>query len=153
MCVRDHDRTSDWTIEGWTYLTRRATGGYGNNALYARTPGVRLIIRPSGFYVDDDSNRWQDGRRQAFTPTNVNRWVYWALERSGQTLTLYRNGVPIAHSTLISPRASKLDGIVGSQQGLKYFLQGTIDELAVYDTALPPETITQHYNLAGYTDP
>lgn len=114
---------------------------------------MRLIARPAGFYVDDESNGPRNGRMQASTDTNIDRWVYWVLERSHSALTLYRDGVEIAHSTLTAPAASKLDGTLGSQQGTKYFLHGTIDEVAVYKGALSPQTIIHHYKLAGYTTP
>jgi YVTN family beta-propeller protein len=154
VATRSLGSQTHWTIEGWTHLTNRLRPvPFGDNALYAGSTGVRLIVRPSGFYVDDWSNRPRDGVMQASTATNINRWVYWVLERSRSTLTLYRDGVEIAHSTLTAPGASKLDGTLGSQQGTKYFLHGTIDEVAVYKGALTPQTITHHYKLAGYTTP
>jgi hypothetical protein len=143
---------SNWTIEGWTKLTKQASASpYGNNPLYAGSRGVRLIIRPSGFYADDGSNRNIDGKMQGGTPSNVNQWVYWALERNGSTLTLYRDTVEIAHSTLTSGGASNLNGAIGSENGTQYFLHGSVDELAIYEDALAPTTLTQHYNVAGYS--
>jgi len=142
---------TDWTIEGWTKLTTSAsTHPYGDNSLYAGSPGVRLIIRPAGVHVDDGSNRFHNGEIIAATPTNIDRWVYWALVRSGQTLTVYRNAVAVAHSTLTTPGASDLNGSIGADNGRSYFLHGAVDELAIYTTALSAPTITRHYNLAGY---
>jgi hypothetical protein len=140
--------SSTFTVEGWTNLTSAAANNSnGNNTLYGAGGTLRLIVRPTGVYA----GVWVGGteyRLQPNTATNVGGWVYWALVRDGSSLTIYRNGTALASTSTLPTTAGSLTGTIGAQNASDYRLHGAIDEVALYNTALPATTLQQHYGLA-----
>jgi len=139
----------DFTIEGWTCLT---TGSITNNTLYGASGAVRLLARP-GAATAAYAGVWLNGTEYVLQPnspaSNLSTWVYWALTRKGNTLTLYRNGVQIGQRTDLPPTATAtITGSIGAQGGSTYFLTGRIDDLAIYSSALSAAAITSHYTAA-----
>jgi hypothetical protein len=140
--------SSDWTIEGWTDLADSAAE---NNTLFGGFGGPRLLVRPTGFYADDDTDEAADGEMQGSSPANVGTWVYWALVRDGSTLSVYRDGVLLDTSSLGDEGPTPLIGDIGSTSGLSYFMDGDIDEVAIYGAALPIATLLEHYEVGAFT--
>ena len=83
--------------------------------------------------------------------SNTNQWVYWALVRNGNTLTLYRNGVQVGQRTDLP--ASAVANITGTMlvqdTASAYYLKGNVDEVAVYNSALSASRIQAHYSSAN----
>src|SRR6266516_2643409 len=114
---------TNFTIEGWTYLTDatwNSTSNY-NNTLYGSSGHVRMIIRPgaanSNAYALGYFGVTLSGVEYAMQPlltgaSNTNQWVYWALVKNGNTLTLYRNGVQVGQRTDLP--ASTVANITGT---------------------------------------
>lgn len=151
---------TNFTIEGWTYLTDanwNSTNDY-NNTLYGKWGDVRLLIHPGtsnpNAYAVGYFGVWLNGQEYALTPVdsssnNTNQWVYWALVRNASTLTLYRNGVQIAQRTdLPATATANISGNLFTEDTTDYFLKGSIDEVAVYTTALTSSRIQAHYSAA-----
>ncbi len=149
---------TNFTIEGWTYLTNptwNSTGNY-NNALYGSYGKIRMLIRPgasnTSAYALGYFGVWLNGVEYGLQPVlksadNTNQWVYWALVRNGNTLTLYRNGVQVGQRTDLP--VSAVANINGSllAQDTSYFLKGNVDEVAVYNYALSATSIQTHYSV------
>jgi hypothetical protein len=79
--------------------------------------------------------------------------TYVVATYDGSALRLYVNGVPMAETPVTGPldrTSAQLE--IGSYAG-KAIWSGTIDEVAVYDTALPPATIAAHYRLGTDVHP
>src|SRR5205807_1456821 len=111
----------------------------------------RLIVRPKVVYA----GAWVGGSEyhvQAPTPSNVGSWVYWALVRSGSSLTVYRNGSAVASIATLPAGSVGLSGTIGAL-GNSYLLHGNIDELAIYNTALSATQIGNHYGASPFRDP
>jgi hypothetical protein len=145
----------DFTIEGWTYLTNTSVT---NNTLYGNVGTVRLLARPGAFYTPTAAYAgvWLNGTEYVLQPSantanpiesaNWNTWVYWALTRHGNTLTLYRDGLQTGQRTDLPASASAtLAGAIGAQGNGNYPLTGRIDEVAIYTSALSAATIANHY--------
>jgi hypothetical protein len=152
----------DFTIEGWTYLT---TNSVTNNTLYGSIGTVRLVARPGAFFTPTAAYAgvWLNGIEYALQPAantanpteseNWNTWVYWALTRNGNTLTLYRAGLQIGQRTDLPAGApATLAGAIGVQSNANYPLTGRIDEVAIYTSALSAAAIANHYTAGvnGY---
>jgi hypothetical protein len=145
---------TNFTIEGWSYLNSGATANSnGNNALYATSGNVTLLARPGAGNTATMAyaSVWVGGTEYNLQPTstqsNLNVWVHWALTRSGTTLTLYRNGVQVAQRTnLPASTTANISGAIGSWGVGTYILNGRIDEVAVYNTALTAAQVASHYN-------
>ena len=143
---------TDFTIEGWTYLTSTANV---NNTLYGTLGRVRMLARPgspyssTAMYVGISLNGAEYVLQPSTGISNVNTWVQWALTRSGGTMTLFRNGVQIGQRSDLPPSAAAdISGWVGAQGGSNYFLTGLIDEVAIYNRGLAASEISAHYNAA-----
>jgi hypothetical protein len=145
---------TDFTIEGWTYLTN---GSSSNNTLYGTNANVRLMPRPgtSTSPTAAYAGVWLNGTEYYIQPnspaSNVNTWVHWVMTRQGSTLTLYRNASQIGQRTdLPATTAANISGFIGAQGGSAFFLAGSIDDVAVYRSALGPAAITKHYKAGLY---
>jgi hypothetical protein len=75
---------------------------------------------------------------------NTGQWYHVAVTRSGNTYALYIDGVQVAtgtdSNTIPDPNAPLTIG-----KAEAYFLNGLIDEVAIYSRALTAEEILQHY--------
>jgi len=96
---------------------------------------------------------WLNGTEYVLQPTsgqsNLNTWVHWVLTRSGTTLTLYRNGQQIGQRTdLPAAATANLNGWIGAQGGTANYLNGSVDEVAIYNTPLTASDVIGHYNAA-----
>ncbi|MEP7177986.1 MAG: chitobiase/beta-hexosaminidase C-terminal domain-containing protein [Pseudonocardiales bacterium] len=144
---------TDFSITGWTNLGAGAGNNTsGNNALYGTLGNVRLLARP-GTATAAYAGVWLGGTEYALQPTaaqsNLSRWVQWAMTRSAGTLCLYRNGTLIAQRTdLPTTATANISGWIGAQSGNSYFLNGQIDEVSVYSSALSSAAVAGQYNAA-----
>ncbi|HEY8300992.1 MAG TPA: N,N-dimethylformamidase beta subunit family domain-containing protein [Jatrophihabitans sp.] len=147
---------TDFTFEGWSYLTGAAVNNSnGNNALYGTNNQVRILTRPGAPNTGTDvlAGVWLNNTEYTLQPSSaqsdLNTWVHWVLTRGGGTLTLYRNGVQVAQRTDLPASApANLSGWIGSQGGSAYYFNGRIDEVAVYQAALRPSAVVAHYAAA-----
>jgi hypothetical protein len=142
----------DFSVEGWTYLTN---GSVNNNTLYGNLGTVRLLARPgTGTYrTAAYAGVMLNGTEYVLQPTspasNINTWVYWVITRHGGTLTLYRDGVQIAQRTdLPATATANINGYIADQANGNYYLNGRIDDVAVYASALTASTVAGHYQAA-----
>jgi len=148
---------TNFTVEGWTYLTNAAST---NNTLYGSNGTVRLLARPGTPSAPSAAYAgvWLNGTEYTLQPnspaSNVNAWVHWVLTRQGNVLTLYRNGAQIGQRTdLPATATANVSGYIGAQGGSAYFLAGGIDDVAVYNSALSAVSVTNHYKAALYGPP
>jgi hypothetical protein len=145
---------TNFSIEGWTNLSSGASNNSnGNNALYGSAGAVRLLARP-GTVTAAYAGIWLGGVEYALQPTatasNLGNWVQWVLTRAGSTLSLYRDGMLIGQRTdLPATATANLTGSIGAQGGNAYFLNGGIDELSLYSTALTTTDVANHYHAAA----
>jgi hypothetical protein len=151
---------TNFTIEGWTYLTDASWNSTSNfnNTLIGKSGNIRLLIRPGNANASSNSlgyfGVWLGGTEYALQPTtttlsNVNQWVNWALVRNGSILTLYRNGTQVAQRTdLPATTTANITGTLLASGGTDYPLKGNVDEVAIYPTALSATRIQAHYAAA-----
>jgi hypothetical protein len=146
---------TDFSVEGWTKLSAGAVSGTGNNTLYGSSAKVRLLARPGGGSSPTTAYAgvWLGGTEYVLQPnsaqSNLGTWVHWVMTRSAGTLTLYRNGVRIGRRTDLPASASAdISGWIGAQTGNAYFLNGQIDDVAVYRSALSATAVADHYRAA-----
>lgn len=83
---------------------------------------------------------------------NDNKWHHIVATRSGTTLRLFVDGVEYTSGTgTASTGGSGTAAVlhVGEGSGATEYLSGSIDEVAIYQTALTPTRITAHYNAGA----
>jgi hypothetical protein len=139
-------RPSSVTIEGWFNL---AAVGYGR--LFSASGGVYLEVDSSNHLLF--SYKGTDGNQHTVTSSTVlstGTWYYLVgtVDSSGNE-RLYVNGAQ--DSSLTTGLAIQWDNygaaIGAYSDGSGGFLNGTVDEIAVYNTALSATTIQNHYNV------
>ncbi len=81
------------------------------------------------------------------TPVNTDRWTHVAATLSGQTATIYIDGVPNVTGTVGIPTSSWLDETIGASDTPYYFWNGSMDEVRVYNRALSSAEIGELYSL------
>src|SRR5205814_7498841 len=75
----------------------------------------------------------------------VNAWTYLALSYNGSTLTLYRDGIPVATSNAAGALSATTGTLqIGASQEGEYF-KGLIDEVRIYKRALTDTEIQAIY--------
>jgi len=131
----------DFTVEAWVYLCEVISNedaivghGRGTPNLNFHDAHLRLFLGdPLGDFV------------VANTGTLNEEWTHWAITRTGDTTMLYRNGVLDASATgWTGPMV--IDEIGRGDAGE---LRGLIDEVALYDRALPAERLLAHVRAGG----
>jgi hypothetical protein len=82
------------------------------------------------------------------TPSTV-AWTHIVMSRSGSTLKLYVNGTAVATATASGALNTSTGMLAIGRTGavsVDYF-KGSVDEVAVYPTALSATRIAEHYRV------
>ena len=84
-------------------------------------------------------------------PYTLRRWQHVVAVKDGPAMRLYMNGELVGEGQDAKPLAKGLRVLVGrlypdSSRSVRPFI-GQLDELAVYDRALTPQEIAEHYEL------
>lgn len=130
---------SDWTIEWWMYLT---TVPGSTNDLMVFGPGAvadtsfawYLTGAPNWEFYANDGNAFLPSPRSFLV---ANTWQYWAVIRSGRTLTCYLNGTSVTTANLPST-SSVLNGGVSANLrigGTGNSIPGYINDLRITKVA------------------
>ena len=104
-----------------------------------------------GLNENVDFYTWQSGAGQESTSANgsivVNTWYTLGISRSGASVRCYINGVDATSiaGTHIDPATCSDAAEIGSYQGSTQFFKGFIGELLIYNRALTPLEIQNHY--------
>lgn len=145
--------TSAITAEGWFYLT--SLPGAEEGIIVQRDGEFILRVDPSAegkhlsaFVIIGGV---AEPRASWSTVPSLNTWYHAAMTWDGTTLRLWVNGVQVASQTRSGSITSSGDRIaIGSSSfGTAGFFPGTIDEVAVYPTALSAARIAAHYAAAA----
>jgi Concanavalin A-like lectin/glucanases superfamily len=143
-----------FTYEVWA----KPTGGAGTwRGVVTSTYEVSGTNRGVGVWADD-TNMWDvaidygtgTNLVQA-APVRLNEWVHLALTYDGTTLKIYLNG------TLVTSTAKTFSANTSTPLGIgaasydngstwKEYFPGSIDEVAVYNSALTATKVRSHYN-------
>ena len=82
-------------------------------------------------------------------PVTDTNWHYIVATHNGSRVRIYMDGVlkqDVATTLQLTPNTLPLN--IGRANANNYFFNGWLDEVAVYPTALPLQTILAHYNRA-----
>ena len=105
-----------------------------------------VIQKDNGFYFERFVANVQ--RSAATAAPGVGRWVYTVATYDGTHLELFVDGALVVQTADARPQLSKIVPLYigGGPAGAGF--DGTIDELAIYDRALPAERIKAHFDAA-----
>jgi len=149
--------TGNWTVEAWIKTTQSNKGTIfakgGDNAGGIRYTLAIGEISAGNITLTTDDNV---NKRQATGSIlyNDNNWHHIVGLRDGNTLRVYVDGNPDGTQTLpsgydlsgTSQRAAYSGAIADASTGaLEKYFNGAIDEVAIYNRALSPAEVTDHY--------
>jgi hypothetical protein len=147
---------AQFTVEGWG----KVTGGSGTWRLLASSWSYPSPSDHRGYWIGvDDQDRWTvhvgNGSITEVSvdgPTvTLNSWTHLAATYDGTTLAFYVNGTRVGTlaTTTYAVNASPVAFEIGAEyfNGARTsFFIGSIDEVALYNTALSAAQIRTHYN-------
>ena len=126
--------TDDFTIAAWIYPTRVDnsyemiyTQGDGTVPAYFAVKDTKLHVYITGQY------------ETALGFINANEWQHVAVTRTSGVLNLYKNGVeyngnrPTQNGTI----NNNSDGVIGKWYNSSHYFKGKIDQVCIFDYALP----------------
>lgn len=107
---------------------------------------VNNTAMQAGVNKQGSSWTWATGTGAAFT---VGQWEHYTAVYSNKTLTLYKNGLAVASSTAnySSPNSTTQPLWIGRGVGAATtnWLDGSLDDMAIWNRALTPTEVTQVY--------
>jgi hypothetical protein len=131
---------NDFTIDWWEYVTSSSSESRFCSSFTASEWGGLL----GGYngtltYVSTNySKSWDLVNGVTMFSNTLNTWVHWAMVRSGNTLTTYRNGVKFASTSIngaISHSESYKFAIGDYRSGDHSYFIGYIDEFRISNIA------------------
>ncbi|MBV6508723.1 MAG: hypothetical protein JJLCMIEE_01789 [Acidimicrobiales bacterium] len=145
----------DFTVEAWVKTTENRTWRYvfseGNTAGIWAQWGLMLNNGYPRLYLRQDNA--VEKIVQGPATVNDNEWHHLAATRQGNTFTLYVDGDAAGTLTHALGALTVDTTRIGDLRGWGWpnsHLDGTIDEVAVYDHALDPTEIAEHHdNTSG----
>jgi hypothetical protein len=133
----------DFTVEAWVNLPEPMTS---QDAIFGQSgPGMDINFtegRLRLFNGDVGFTKAPWDMVTAQTSLTPDKWTYCVITRTGSTLLLYLDGELNATGY---PWSDLLD-LTSIGLGNAGYLDGTLDEVAVYDHALTPQQIQAHFN-------
>lgn len=136
-----------WCWNGLSTQVREMTGW-----LFSTGGGLALGIGGSG--TNEGRLILVDGDRQqaGVSPIPLKSWTHIVLLRDGHSVRVYLNGNPTPDVSLNLAADESLtvsEVFFGGRPDQGNSLEGKIDEIAVYNRALSPAEISDHFRLAG----
>lgn len=153
--VYDMEAPTPLTIEMWARIDA-ADGQY--RFLYSKNFYDKANKRQEyGVFVrDPDGIVWEryvdsTGKSMAIDMPAFASWHHYVVAYDGSIVRLYSDGVLLR--TVMDARASMSssnqgDLVFGAQQSNAGFLQGAVDEIAIYDKTLPAERVAAHWTAS-----
>lgn len=139
--------TSDFTVAFWANFTDAI-----NEALFTKD---NFAGSGNGFYIYTLSSRfryWNGSSGTSFgpNPLSTSTWYHCACVRSGTTVSFYIDGSDTGTSTTDSRNFSNSSPLrFGNFADNTRFLDGTMDDIRLYDRALSGSEITSLYDLGN----
>jgi O-glycosyl hydrolase/regulation of enolase protein 1 (concanavalin A-like superfamily) len=150
---------SNFTISGWVKLS--SLNNWARMFDFGTGTNVNMYLAPvngSGYiqYAITTGGYTAEQRLTSTTALAANTWTFLAVTLAGTTGTLYVNGSAVATNTsmTLNPRSlgtTTQDYLGDSQYSSDPTLQGSIDDMRMYNVGLSGAQITQLFN--SYTPP
>jgi hypothetical protein len=144
--------TSGVTVEFWAKRrtissTYQVLVGKPGNGV-SKFENYAVWITPSKRYIAYFGDGTTSVAVQTPVVTDTN-WHYIVATNNGSRIKIYMDGVLKQDvATTLQMAANTLPLNIGRANANNYFFDGWLDEVAVYPTALPAQTILAHYNRA-----
>jgi RHS repeat-associated protein len=159
----DFERTSAFTVEAWVRTTQDTTNGaamlVSRVSTSAPNRGYEVFLSNGQVFTNviSDAPAGNYLRAHGTRVVNDGAWHHVVLTYSGSStaagLSLYVDGVPdtkvVEVDNLTGTIKNGLDLRLASRGGSSYRLNGDLDEVAVYPSALPASRVKAHFTAAA----
>ena len=137
----DYPSDEEGQPDGGVFISSDAGGGNANKWFFALAGGVL------NFHINDPVNGPVFLLNTGFTP-DLNTWYHLAVTRSGNTYTVYVNGVAAGWDTCARTiPGSGAPLMIGQAEG--FYFNGSLDEATLYHRALSDAEISAIYAAGG----
>ena len=129
---------TSYTKEAWVYVT--TTSGSRNIVSSANAP---FWISAGQLSAGHGGNYWQVVDPSTIT---INKWTHVAVtyDASTTTMKLYRDGILVGTNTSVASNYTSENTYIGSHAGAGSYLQGTIDEVRIWNVARTQAQLKQN---------
>lgn len=151
--VTDHadlDLGDVFTLECW--VKRSAIGT--NDAIFSKGTNAYFLFIDAGNFVQLQKQSVSNVAASTVLITDTTTWHYVVASKTGATVKLYVDAVECTGAVTNATFAdTATDLFLGATSGLDaaYMFSGSVDEIAVYPTALSAARVSAHYAAAGYS--
>ena len=151
VSVGDIGITGDWTVEFWANLASTNKTIYYPIGLSPASPP----IWGSGIFLAYSNDKWgvYDGVNIVWGTSVIltNTWYHFAVTKSGTTYTLYLNGDYESTGSLADIDVTDLS--IGRRSDTYWYFEGLIDDVRIWNVALPQEELGKVYDFNGFFPP
>jgi hypothetical protein len=151
VSVGDIGITGDWTVELWANLASTNKTIYYPIGLSPASPP----IWGSGIFLAYSNDKWgvYDGVNIVWGTSviSTNTWYHFAVTKSGTTYTLFLNGDYESTGSLADIDVTDLS--IGRRSDTHWYFNGSIDDVRIWNVALPQEELGKVYDFKGFFPP
>ena len=137
------DVGDSFTVEAW--VKRAAFGAPDYQAIASQQANAWLVAFNAANKLVLRQAKVGDLMQSTRTITDTS-WHHVAVTKSGATVRMYIDGADVSGSVTNRTMANNTLPLVIGQSSGTAFLNGTVDEVAVYAKALTPAQVANHYN-------
>jgi len=153
--------TASFSVEAWANSDTAASDAYrivakmiGTDATH--NDGWLLQALADGANLAFSFDRWDDTSHHSGSTGYIfdaSTTYHIVGTYDGASIKLYVDGVIVSNNETVGPslQALAVDGYIGVSEdelaALEVYFNGRIDEVAIYDRALDPDEILEHYNI------
>lgn len=84
------------------------------------------------------------------SPLVLNQWSHLAVAFDGSQVRYYVNGVLVSTVSLTATITGRDNGFqIGADNNIQQFFKGSLDEVRIYNRALPAQEVLTDMNSAG----
>jgi hypothetical protein len=138
---------SEISVSAWVYYPTSAIGlTYGIVGDYFN--GGWLMYRGSGFMLFDVVNTTL-AEKDARVAHTFNQWVHYVGTYNGSEIRIYKNGVLGNTTAMTGTLNTPLNQIRMGQFSNTFYLNGSIDEVVIFNRTLSPSEVLALYNSSA----
>lgn len=138
------DRGDTLTLEAWV---KRAGNGT-QDVIFSKGTNAYIMFLDTDDKLTFGKRFVADIVKSTTTITDTN-WHHVAATKSGSTVVLYIDGVDVTGTVTNQTLADTTSALTIGQDNNTWWFNGTLDELAIYSTALSAARILAHYNAGA----
>ena len=132
-----------FTIEAWV---KRGTSKSGSNEVIAsKQEGSLVLMFNEADQLTLRRSTYGNIATANVATTDTASWHYVVATKNGASVHLYLDGTDVTGTVANQTMTNNTEPLAIGQSSGSAYIKGTLDEVALYNTALTPTQITQHY--------